>query len=435
MPALSDKAVLPPDIQVSTLTTAAAEAITEAPATPPSSPTDGAAIKVAPAPVATEIVVAKPASTVPAPTAEAAAATAAASWSLSTEENAQFELEYPCLVPESTAHIPLLYSLVSAVDSVLSSAGIVYSIADGTLLGAERHGGVIPWDDDADIMALCGSEADACWGQLFEPHSSLRRDLRTRGFELWAPAGGAGPTRHMLKVYSRRPGQFLAAHPSGDYNYPNLDVFLVRQTKCNVSDTLDAATWAETVRVASTASVEERAKIAEQLGIYEADAWVYRTSPARFEGPGKGCSVLDATFDLLLTSEVFPRRRYDFGPAQAWGPAKPDQVLTRGIGHFWKHHVHRSSAGHYSAPAAAITPPSSSPPPSPSDSAEAASLSSDPSSPPHPAFQPCHVDLDGLSPAAQKWITRPGVHVPAQPPIPQPPQVSQEALSSAPSRL
>lgn len=39
-----------------------------------------------------------------------------------------------------------------AVDKVCREHGIRYYISDGTMLGAVRHGGFIPWDDDLDIV-------------------------------------------------------------------------------------------------------------------------------------------------------------------------------------------------------------------------------------------------------------------------------------------
>jgi lipopolysaccharide cholinephosphotransferase len=47
-----------------------------------------------------------------------------------------------------------LYDLMGKVDHLLQRRGIRYWVTAGTLLGAVRHGGLIPWDDDLDICIL-----------------------------------------------------------------------------------------------------------------------------------------------------------------------------------------------------------------------------------------------------------------------------------------
>ena len=42
--------------------------------------------------------------------------------------------------------------LLEKINDFCSSRGIRYSLAGGTLIGAIRHKGFIPWDDDADIL-------------------------------------------------------------------------------------------------------------------------------------------------------------------------------------------------------------------------------------------------------------------------------------------
>ncbi len=104
------------------------------------------------------------------------------------------------MTPENVGNY---YKMLQVVDMVFNEHGVKYWIDGGTLLGAVRHGGMIPWDDDADIEVF---EADAA--RVWE----LNPVFNKLGYKVSDWSWGDG-----LRIYPLHGQQ------------PKLDIFLVKQ--------------------------------------------------------------------------------------------------------------------------------------------------------------------------------------------------------------
>ena len=101
-----------------------------------------------------------------------------------------------------------LYQMMKDVHQFFSENDLVYWADGGTLLGAVRHNGIIPWDDDIDLFFPVEQEKKLL---------SLQDVLLKKGY-LLRSAGMVG-----YKVFSKE-----SELDSNGVGYPSMDLFLIR---------------------------------------------------------------------------------------------------------------------------------------------------------------------------------------------------------------
>jgi lipopolysaccharide cholinephosphotransferase len=164
--------------------------------------------------------------------------------------------------------IDQLYLLIKEVDEVLTKMGIPYFVIGGTLLGAIRHQGLIPWDDDIDI-GIFEKDLDLLYTQRFQRH------LEKRGLVL-NEDGDLG----ILKIHFKK-GNRIKGHT---HKFPFLDIFVYKKTKAQGTQ-----------------------------------KYILADEDARFIWPK----------DAYPKTDLFPIVNYTFGPLQLPGPFRAKKLLKK----------------------------------------------------------------------------------------------------------
>ena len=108
--------------------------------------------------------------------------------------------------------VDLIYDTLECLHRVLTKNDIPYVIFGGTALGTVRHGGLIPWDDDADLCILADDEQRLV---------SLADTFAYYGFTLDKEPSFGYRLFHSTLAKPRALDQ---------YSYPFVDIFLLHDT-------------------------------------------------------------------------------------------------------------------------------------------------------------------------------------------------------------
>ena len=111
----------------------------------------------------------------------------------------------------SAKNIKLLYQMMYDISRMFDKHNIPYWVVGGTALGAVRHGGIIPWDDDVDI---------AIDNRDIKNLLKLEKPLKKCGYGLIKVWLG-------FKIYNLNIPSKLRYR----WSFPNVDIFTMKHSK------------------------------------------------------------------------------------------------------------------------------------------------------------------------------------------------------------
>lgn len=234
-----------------------------------------------------------------------------------------------------------LLEMAKEIARVLEKHDIPHMIAYGTLLGAVRHGGFIPWDDDFDFLLFEDTFALAMETLEKELPSDLFLEYAKTEplyFHAWSHVKDLNTIAHS----SAFPQDSLYAHKGLSidlYRAPRILLskipeWINTENEKYLERRHNNGLISEKEYELRMRQLEEKKKTARETPFEGEDRYVY----GRRSGAAK---------PYMEETDLFPLKRIRFADYNFWGPNNPDAVLTRWYGDYLQLPSEEKRLGHY----------------------------------------------------------------------------------------
>ncbi len=236
----------------------------------------------------------------------------------------------------------VLYDMAQIIARTLENHNIRYMIDFGTLLGAIRHGGFIPWDDDFDFLILEDDYDSAM--------QVIQQDLPE-----WIVVENQSTDSNYLASWTALVDKNSEAISESDKSHALLkhrglaiDLFKASKVPLNsveIISIVNAIDYYDRKRALPNAISEEdyRDKV-EFLKSQLVDAKVRADKNNDIE---VYTFVSSYKCKHHYISDVFPLKRYKFRDTEFWGPNNADAILTQIYGDWRKLPSPENRKAHY----------------------------------------------------------------------------------------
>ena len=229
------------------------------------------------------------------------------------------------------AQLRMLEILIE-VDRICRKNNINYWISDGTLLGAVRHGGFIPWDDDIDISMLEDDYEKFC--------NIIKTELDSDKFFIANKSNDRFCVSKYLKIRDRR-STFIEDVEDDNEKYHQgifIDIFPMSYLNKNVKKYPKLYRF---IARAKDLSLKTKGNFFKRLlkGIFiilGGREWSYCIYNGFFKAKSN-TNILGYKFtfhNIYKTDDIFPLKEIKFEGYNFYSPKMPDRVLTMLYGNY-----------------------------------------------------------------------------------------------------
>lgn len=244
----------------------------------------------------------------------------------------------PCSLREAQF---MMLEILEEVHRICEENHIEYFLIDGTLLGAIRHGGFIPWDDDLDIGMTRGN---------YEKFKSIAKEELKKGFFLQSIETDKGYKLYHIPLKVRRDNTIFEEF--GEENEPYhrgiyIDIFPYDKLSDNEFKAFIQKKFIGFLIKGKFKNLKEDKSVkgAIRKGIYNvlkplsyeklndmAHNTLKWSKDSKRTSYNYGVELLwDNDFK---ESDLFPLKKIVFEGKEFWGPNNPDGVLTNIYGDY-----------------------------------------------------------------------------------------------------
>ncbi len=240
-----------------------------------------------------------------------------------------------------------LLDMATIIEEILDKHDIPHTIIYGTLLGAVRNGGFIPWDDDFDFCIFDDVYDDAIRILRAEmPKDLFLEDKESEPlfFHAWA---------HVKDLKTEALN--TAFLQDNAYAHKGLSVDLYRMKKVRLSDL-----YSETQK-----QVDIYIRRRRELGLMSDEEYKQRMttnmevkkrwfdaihSCALEQNPDGERFIYSNIYTSFFVHEIddfFPLKKYEFENIEFWGPNKAEKMLTHWYGNYMELPPEDQRRSHY----------------------------------------------------------------------------------------